>query len=145
MICLRCPVSGVRTMTSIRGSQSMRRFCKATTYHPLLPPVDIRPPLPSSSWPLGWTRYTHIPHHTDTQCSSSFHSPGSNMISVCFPPSVWCGLWQSSAILPYRHRWLQRPLPRCTHRSSNPCHGYQLHPAQRLATQLHPAPCLATL
>lgn len=58
--CLRCPESDERTTSSTRASLSMRIFCNATTCHPQLHLEDIRPLQPSSSWPQGSTRCTHI-------------------------------------------------------------------------------------
>lgn len=40
-----------------------------------------------------------------------------------FSPSAWSGLRQTSALLPYRHCWIQRPFPWCPNRSPNSCHG----------------------
>lgn len=58
--CSRCPASDERTTSSTRASLSMRIFCSATTCRPRPHLEDIRPLQPSSSWPQGSTRCSHI-------------------------------------------------------------------------------------
>lgn len=42
-------------------------------------------------------------------------------LHIC--PSAWSGLWQTSALLPHRHCWIQWPFPWRPNRSPNSCHG----------------------
>lgn len=75
--CSRCPESDERTTSSTRASLSTRIFCNATTCRPPLHLEDIRPLQPSSSWPLGSTRCSHIVR-----------------ISYYFPASVKNRIWK---------------------------------------------------
>lgn len=45
-------------------------------------------------------------------------------LHVC--PTAWSGLGQTSALLPYRYCWIQRPLPWCPNWCSNSCHGNKI-------------------
>lgn len=95
-ICLRCLLSGARTMSSTRASLSTRTSCSATTCRPLLHLEDIRHLQLSSSWLQDLTRCLLI-------------------LFICYSCEMCAFVWNDLCYLVRAHRstvWILKPLCR---------------------------------
>lgn len=95
-ICLRCLLSGARTMSSTRASLSTRTSCSATTCRPLLHLEDIRHLQLSSSWLQDLTRCLLI-------------------LFICYSCEMCAFVWNDLCYLVRAHHstaWILKPLCR---------------------------------
>uniref|UniRef100_A0A3P8PJB6 Cytosol aminopeptidase domain-containing protein n=1 Tax=Astatotilapia calliptera TaxID=8154 RepID=A0A3P8PJB6_ASTCA len=112
-ICLRCLLSGARTMSSTRASLSTRTSCSATTCRPLLHLEDIRHLQLSSSWLQDLTSTAWIPKPL---CRTpTLTSPGPAVLSQVYQQEPQSSPWQPTTYsLISKQRNLVSALKPCT-------------------------------